>query len=65
MTSKSAPVARRGLDRFSLERFFEVVVTCDDVPMHKPDPYPLASRAELLGVRAWSGARTWETARTT
>ncbi len=50
VTSKSGPVAQRGLDRFSLGRFFEVVVSCDDVPLHKPDPYPLVHAAELLGV---------------
>jgi len=50
VTSKSAPVARRGLERFSLERFFEVVVTCEDVPIHKPDPHPLCYAAELLGL---------------
>jgi len=52
VTSKSGPVAQRGLDRFSLGRFFEVVVSCDDVPVHKPDPYPLVHAAGLLGVEA-------------
>lgn len=49
VTSKSAPVARRGLDRFGLAHFFEHIVTYDDVPVHKPDPYPLVHTAGLLG----------------
>jgi len=50
VTSKSRTFALRGLERFSLERFFETVVACDDVPIHKPEPYPLVHAAGLLGV---------------
>jgi pyrophosphatase PpaX len=50
VTSKSRPVAFRGLERFSLERFFETVVTCDDVTIFKPDPFPLVHAAGILGV---------------
>jgi len=50
VTSKSRPVAFRGIERFSLERFFETVVTCDDVTIFKPDPYPLVYAAGILGV---------------
>jgi pyrophosphatase PpaX len=50
VTSKSRPGAFRGLERFGLERFFETVVTCDDVDRFKPDPFPLLRAAELLGV---------------
>jgi pyrophosphatase PpaX len=50
VTSKSRPIAMRGLERFSLERFFETIVTCDDVEIHKPDPHPLLHAAGLLGV---------------
>lgn len=49
VTSKSGRVAWRGLDRFSLGRFFETVISCDDVPLHKPDPYPLRYAADQLG----------------
>lgn len=49
VTSKSAAVAWRGIERFSLGRFFETVVTCDDVPVHKPDPYPLVHAAGQMG----------------
>lgn len=50
VTSKGTPMTVRGLRLFDLERFFGVVVTADDVPLHKPDPYPLRHAAELLGV---------------
>jgi pyrophosphatase PpaX len=50
VTSKGTPMTLRGLRLFDLERFFGVVVTADDVPLHKPDPFPLRHAAELLGV---------------
>ncbi len=50
VTSKGTPMTLRGLRLFGLERFFGVVVTADDVELHKPDPYPLRHAAELLGV---------------
>jgi pyrophosphatase PpaX len=50
VTSKLHHVARRGLDRFSLMRFFEVLVGSDDVKVHKPDPHPLLHAAELMGL---------------
>jgi len=50
VTSKGVPMTLRGIRRFGLERYFRVVVTADDVPLHKPDPYPLRHAAELLGL---------------
>lgn len=50
VTSKSRAVAMMGIDRFSLMRFFDVLVACDDVPIHKPEPYPLLHAAEQMGV---------------
>jgi pyrophosphatase PpaX len=52
VTSKGTAMARRGLGAFGLDRFFEVVVTSDDVEIYKPDPYPLLHAAELIGVPA-------------
>lgn len=49
VTSKIRHVALRGLERFSLGRFFDVVVASDDVTVHKPDPAPLLHAASLLG----------------
>jgi len=50
VTSKSRAVAMKGIDRFTLGRFFDTIVACDDVPVHKPEPYPLLFAAEQLGV---------------
>jgi pyrophosphatase PpaX len=50
VTSKGTEGATRGLELFGLTGFFEVIVSADDVPIHKPDPYPLRAAAGLLGV---------------
>lgn len=50
VTSKGTPMANRGIDLFDLRGFFDVVVTADDVPLHKPDPYPVVHAAGLLGI---------------
>lgn len=50
VTSKLRSGAMRGLERFSLERFFDVVIGADDVDRHKPDPYPLLHAAQAIGV---------------
>jgi pyrophosphatase PpaX len=50
VTSKSRTIAARGLECLNLTRFFEVLVTCDDVSKYKPDPYPLVYAAGLLGL---------------
>jgi len=50
VTSKIRHVATRGLERFSLERFFDVVVASDDVARHKPDPTPLLHAASALAI---------------
>lgn len=50
VTSKLHHVAQRGLDRFSLGRFFELLVGSDDVKIHKPDPFPLLHAARVMGV---------------
>jgi pyrophosphatase PpaX len=50
VTSKSRPLALRALDRFGLLDYFETVVSCDDVHLHKPDPFPLVHAAGVMGV---------------
>ncbi|MDZ4179912.1 MAG: HAD-IA family hydrolase [Coriobacteriia bacterium] len=50
VTSKSGGGARRGLELFGLDRFFPVLVSCDDTDRHKPDPEPLRHAAGLLGI---------------
>ena len=50
VTSKGTESATRGIDLFGLADLIPVVVTADDVVLHKPDPYPLRVAAERLGV---------------
>jgi len=50
VTSKSVPVAQRGLDRFGLSEFFETLVGYEDTDIHKPEPAPLLLAAERMGV---------------
>lgn len=50
VTSKGTRAAARGIELFGIDEFISVVVTADDVPKHKPDPYPLRFAASLLGV---------------
>ncbi len=52
VTSKSLPVALRGLARFNLERYFDTIVAYEDTQIHKPQPEPLLLAAERLGVAA-------------
>jgi pyrophosphatase PpaX len=50
VTSKSRPVALRGLDFFGLGRFFEFVVGYEDTTIHKPEAEPVLEGARRLGV---------------
>jgi pyrophosphatase PpaX len=50
VTSKSRPVALRGLSRFGLEKYFETIVAYEDTEIHKPEPEPLLEAARRLGV---------------
>ena len=50
VTSKSRPVAMRGLSRFGLEGYFEELVAYEDTAIHKPEPEPLLEAARRLGV---------------
>lgn len=52
VTSKSRHLAERALTLFELGDYFEVVVACEDVEKHKPDPDPIIHAARLLGVEA-------------
>jgi len=50
VTSKSRPVAMRGLSCFGLEDYFEEIVAYEDTEIHKPEPEPLLEAARRLGV---------------
>jgi len=50
VTSKMQHFARRGMQLFDLERYFDVAVFHDDVTRHKPHPEPLLEAARRAGV---------------
>ena len=50
VTSKSRPVAQRGLDFFHLGCFFEFVVGYEDTTIHKPEAEPVIEGARHLGL---------------
>ncbi len=50
VTSKMENYARRGMQIFDLERYFDVAVFHDDVTRHKPHPEPLLEAARRAGV---------------
>ena len=52
VTSKAAPLARRGLEHSGIARFFEVIVGCDTCSRHKPHPEPVLTALAHLGYEA-------------
>jgi pyrophosphatase PpaX len=52
VTSKSRPVAQRGVDFFCLGEFFDFVVGYEDTTIHKPEAEPILEAARRLGVPA-------------
>ena len=49
-TSATSRYQRFAFDRFELDRFFEVIVTAEDIHRHKPDPEPYMETAKRLGL---------------
>jgi pyrophosphatase PpaX len=52
VTSKSRPIAERGIRLLGMDGAFDVVVTADDVEAHKPDPAPVLHALAALGADA-------------
>jgi pyrophosphatase PpaX len=50
VTSKSRPVAQKGLDHFGLGDLFEVLVGYEDTEIHKPQADPVLEAASRFGV---------------
>lgn len=50
VTSKSRPVAQRGLEIFGLDPYFETIVAYEDTVIHKPEPEPLLEAARRMDV---------------
>jgi pyrophosphatase PpaX len=51
VTAKRRLTVELAFRRLGIERWFDVVVTCDDTAAHKPDPAPILLALERLGVR--------------
>ena len=49
VTSKSRPVAQRGLDFFGLGKYFDVTVGFEDTEIHKPEAAPIIEAAFRIG----------------
>jgi len=52
VTSKIESLAQRGLDCIGIGDCFDVLIGCDSVVRHKPDPMPVLAALERLDVRA-------------
>ena len=52
VTSKNRKLTKRGLRHCALERFFDVLVTADDVTEHKPRPAPVLEALSRLDADA-------------
>jgi len=50
VTSKRTEVAARGLSRFNLDSYFEVLIGSNDTDKHKPNPEPLLLAAERMSI---------------
>lgn len=49
VTSRLKITAMEGLDKFDLEKYFDVIITPEDTDKHKPDPAPVNIALERLG----------------
>ncbi len=50
VTSKTEGLARRGIDCAGIGDCFDVLIGCDTVEKHKPDPEPVLAALDRLGV---------------
>lgn len=50
VTSKSRAIAERGIALLEMDHAFDVVVTADDVAVHKPAPTPVLYALDAIGV---------------
>ncbi len=50
VTSKRRATTRAAIEAFQLDRWFHTIVADEDVARHKPDPEPVRTAADRLGV---------------
>lgn len=48
VTSRAALTTQQAMERYEIQEYFDVVVTCDDTDKHKPDPEPVLIALEQL-----------------
>lgn len=51
VTSKRHALAMRGLKLFGMDEHMELLVGPDDCPAHKPDPLPVLTACEMMGLQ--------------
>lgn len=49
VTSRLRHTTEIGLNKYDMQQYFDVIVTCDDTDKHKPDPEPVNIALERLG----------------
>ncbi len=49
VTSRLRRTTYEGLEKYDIDKYFDVVVTADDTEKHKPDPEPVSIALERLG----------------
>lgn len=52
VTSRLKHTTMQGVEKFGLDRYFDIVITADDCTKHKPDPQPINITLEKLGKTA-------------
>ncbi|HDD45953.1 MAG TPA: HAD family hydrolase [Candidatus Aenigmarchaeota archaeon] len=50
VSNSTKPIVLKTLERFNLEKFFDVIITSDDVRKEKPDPEALLLAIKKMGV---------------
>lgn len=49
VTSRLRRSTEMGLNKYNMQQYFDVIVTCDDTDKHKPDPEPVNIALKRLG----------------
>lgn len=61
VTSRLKHTTMQAVDKFGLEKFFEYIITADDVTRHKPDPQSALIALDHLGSRPESSLMVGDT----
>ena len=50
VTSRTRVSCDNYLKKFGIQNFFKEIITCDDTPVHKPDPEPILMALDIFGI---------------